>query len=78
MLENHKGYYQFVKVKNFESNSQLSAVFCNGRCCYYQFVKVKNFESNSQLFPDIWRSIFAVTSLSKIGIEKLLVAQALL
>ena len=40
--------YQFVKVKNFESNSQHRP--CKipvGECCY-QFVKVKNFESNSQ------------------------------
>ena len=44
------GCYQFVKVKNFESNSQPVWSRHLMRMCCYQFVKVKNFESNSQHF----------------------------
>ena len=43
--------YQFVKDKNFESNSQPAFFVLFFVFCCYQFVKDKNFESNSQLLP---------------------------
>ena len=47
-MDSHFGCYQFVKDKNFESNSQLLILFLGITFCCYQFVKDKNFESNSQ------------------------------
>ena len=41
--------FQSVKVKKFESNSQLDVVSYVSKYGCFQSVKVKKFESNSQL-----------------------------
>ena len=62
--------YQFVKDKNFESNSQLLWQNLNFTMSCYQFVKDKNFESNSQLPSITILLLKVVISLSKIKISK--------
>ena len=58
--------YQFVKDKNFESNSQHVILCAASNCRCYQFVKDKNFESNSQLYCFHIYIIYTVIIVSKL------------
>ena len=46
-------YFQSIKVKKFESNSQLQVPPPAGQGGYFQSIKVKKFESNSQRVDEV-------------------------
>ena len=58
--------FQSIKVKKFESNSQLAMeLYLHGYCCF-QSIKVKKFESNSQLAMELYLHGYAVFRVSKL------------